>query len=145
MWGGGNQNSGGPVERITDELIDRFVPGGENSALGERLDNMIGGNPNPTYGQMHNHSGAEQGYNQGSGYGGGPPDRNMGQAEGKPSPGQRGDAAQLRQYNDNNNRTKLTKDEHNKCNEIIHHPSLKHTPKYDGFLDATKQKHQAFK
>jgi hypothetical protein len=71
MWGNGynNTNAGGLGERITDNWIQQNIPGGVNSkfdccccivsnrlvlgAIGEQLDNMMGGNPNPTAGQYY--------------------------------------------------------------------------------------------
>ncbi|CAF1500597.1 unnamed protein product [Adineta ricciae] len=40
-------------ELLSDLWIEQNVPGGLNSPLGKALDNMMGGNPNPTYGQMY--------------------------------------------------------------------------------------------
>ncbi|CAF4010948.1 unnamed protein product, partial [Rotaria sp. Silwood1] len=37
----------------SDMWINQNIPGGVNSNLGERLDNYIGGNLNPTYGQIY--------------------------------------------------------------------------------------------
>jgi hypothetical protein len=69
MYGGGF-NQGNLQERVTDNWINQNVPGGVNSKkkisfsfsfafqivfegpLGEQLDNMMGGNPNPTFGQV---------------------------------------------------------------------------------------------
>ncbi|UJR11245.1 hypothetical protein I4U23_015427 [Adineta vaga] len=63
---GGNHNS----EMRSDLWIQRNVPGGLNSALGERLDNYLGGNPNPTFGQVYGGAPGVGGYNNyGSGYG----------------------------------------------------------------------------
>ncbi|CAF1142747.1 unnamed protein product [Adineta ricciae] len=39
-------------EYASDMWIIRNVPGGLNSPLGEALDNYLGGNPNPSYGQI---------------------------------------------------------------------------------------------
>ncbi|CAF0952538.1 unnamed protein product [Rotaria sordida] len=39
-------------ELKSDSWIERHVPGGLNGFIGEFLDNAIGGNPNPTYGQI---------------------------------------------------------------------------------------------
>ncbi|CAF3750670.1 unnamed protein product [Rotaria socialis] len=38
-------------EMASDMWIQRNIPGGLNSPLGEYLDNRMGGNPNPTFGQ----------------------------------------------------------------------------------------------
>ncbi|CAF4564476.1 unnamed protein product, partial [Rotaria magnacalcarata] len=40
-------------------------------ALGERLDNYMGGNSNPTYGQIYGGAPGVGGYGGGNGYGGG--------------------------------------------------------------------------
>ncbi|UJR20219.1 hypothetical protein I4U23_023350 [Adineta vaga] len=54
MWGNNyNNNAGGMGERATDNFIQQNVPGGLNSPMGEQLDNMLGGNPNPTQGQIY--------------------------------------------------------------------------------------------
>ncbi|CAF1451368.1 unnamed protein product [Rotaria sordida] len=39
-------------ELESDMWIERNIPGGLNSPLGEYIDNVVGGNPNPTYGQI---------------------------------------------------------------------------------------------
>ncbi|CAF2825043.1 unnamed protein product [Rotaria sp. Silwood2] len=57
---GGNMRRGGMSggnhaiirELESDLWIERNIPGGLNSARGEYLDNMYGGNPNPTWGQV---------------------------------------------------------------------------------------------
>ncbi|CAF1425022.1 unnamed protein product [Adineta ricciae] len=41
-------------ELLSDLWIEQNVPGGLNSPLGQALDNMMGGNPNPTFGQRYN-------------------------------------------------------------------------------------------
>ena len=38
-------------------------------ALGERLDNYLGGNPNPTFGQIYGGAPGVSGYSYGSSYG----------------------------------------------------------------------------
>ncbi|UJR07155.1 hypothetical protein I4U23_011443 [Adineta vaga] len=40
-------------ERQTDNWIQQNVPGGLNGQIGQKLDNMMGGNPNPAPNQMH--------------------------------------------------------------------------------------------
>ncbi|CAF1096916.1 unnamed protein product [Adineta steineri] len=55
-------------ELKSDIWIEQNIPGGLNSPVGRQLDNMLGGNPNPTYGQRYNQS---YGYNKGYGYGNG--------------------------------------------------------------------------
>ncbi|CAF1194642.1 unnamed protein product [Rotaria sordida] len=47
---GGNPNI--MRELQSDMWIERNIPGGLNSSLGEYVDNVVGGNPNPTYGQI---------------------------------------------------------------------------------------------
>ncbi|CAF1179653.1 unnamed protein product [Rotaria sp. Silwood1] len=49
MYGGNPQVL---AELASDMWIERNIPGGLNSPLGTYLDNVMGGNPNPTYGQM---------------------------------------------------------------------------------------------
>ncbi|UJR20279.1 hypothetical protein I4U23_023410 [Adineta vaga] len=44
-------------ELVSDLWIEQNVPGGLSSPLGQALDNMMGGNPNPTYGQMYGNMG----------------------------------------------------------------------------------------
>ncbi|CAF3972244.1 unnamed protein product [Rotaria sp. Silwood1] len=39
------------AELASDMWIERNIPGGLNSPLGQYLDNIMGGNPNPTHGQ----------------------------------------------------------------------------------------------
>ena len=89
MYGNGYGNYGGMQrEMASDMWIQRNIPGGLNgksrlisfllSAVhpsilgpaGSQLDNMLGGNPNPTYGQMYGGygQGSGQGYGQGYGY-----------------------------------------------------------------------------
>ncbi|CAF1670627.1 unnamed protein product, partial [Rotaria magnacalcarata] len=51
--------------------IERNIPGGLNSVLGEQLDNYLGGNPNPTYGQIYGGAPGGGGYGGGNGQGGG--------------------------------------------------------------------------
>ncbi|CAF0989539.1 unnamed protein product [Adineta steineri] len=51
MYGTGNNVGSNLGEQITDNWINQNVPGGVNSPMGEQLDNMMGGNPNPTIGQ----------------------------------------------------------------------------------------------
>ena len=94
MWGGGynNNNYGGNMqERQTDNFIQQNIPGGLNSKsyyyiklfilhcfylgpMGEQLDNMLGGNPNPTYGQAYGGAPGVGGFNNmgGAPYGGSP-------------------------------------------------------------------------
>ncbi|UJR18206.1 hypothetical protein I4U23_005107 [Adineta vaga] len=65
-YGGYPPSYGAPFsEARSDAWINANIPGGVNSVLGERLDNFMGGNTNPTYGQIY---GGELGVN---GYGGG--------------------------------------------------------------------------
>ncbi|UJR20197.1 hypothetical protein I4U23_023329 [Adineta vaga] len=40
-------------ELLSDLWIEQNVPGGLSSPLGQTLDNMMGGNPNPTLGQRY--------------------------------------------------------------------------------------------
>ncbi|CAF4133836.1 unnamed protein product, partial [Rotaria sordida] len=40
------------AELASDMWIERNIPGGLNSPMGHFLDNIMGGNPNPTFGQM---------------------------------------------------------------------------------------------
>uniref|UniRef100_A0AC34FP39 Uncharacterized protein n=1 Tax=Panagrolaimus sp. ES5 TaxID=591445 RepID=A0AC34FP39_9BILA len=61
--------------------------------------------------------------------------RNMG-----PSPLQRGNAAHIRQNDDNKNRTTLTNQERNFVNSVIHGKSMNHEPKYDPQLNQLKKK-----
>jgi hypothetical protein len=65
----------------------------------------------------------------------------MGDVQGKPDAGQRGQAAQIRQYDDNSKKTKLTSAERNTVNAVIHSPDLKHTPKLDKPLNNLAEKH----
>ncbi|CAF3335343.1 unnamed protein product [Rotaria sp. Silwood2] len=58
-------------ELSSDMWIERSVPGGLNSYYGEYLDNRMGGNPNPTYGQMYGGYPGVGGYGGYGGYGGG--------------------------------------------------------------------------
>ncbi|CAF2099074.1 unnamed protein product, partial [Rotaria magnacalcarata] len=46
------QYGGGMGEMGSDMWIDRNIPGGRNSVMGEQLDNYFGGNSNPTFGQI---------------------------------------------------------------------------------------------
>jgi FixJ family two-component response regulator len=57
-----------------------------------------------------------------------------------PSPQQRGDAAHIRQNDDNKNRTTLTTQERQMCNSVIHGRSMNHEPKYDPKLNDLKKK-----
>ncbi|CAF5034057.1 unnamed protein product, partial [Rotaria sp. Silwood1] len=53
--GRGGMTGGNPAiirELESDLWIERNIPGGLNSPLGEYYDNMMGGNPNPTWGQV---------------------------------------------------------------------------------------------
>ncbi|CAF3913020.1 unnamed protein product [Rotaria sp. Silwood1] len=53
--GRGGMTGGNPAiirELESDLWIEKNIPGGLNSPLGEYYDNMMGGNPNPTYGQV---------------------------------------------------------------------------------------------
>ncbi|CAF3727464.1 unnamed protein product [Rotaria sp. Silwood1] len=72
MWGNNRNNyggGGGMQECLTDNLIQNFVPGGLNSPLGETIDNMIGGNQNPTSGQIQGGAPGVGGFdNMGGGY-----------------------------------------------------------------------------
>ena len=91
QYGGGYGQYGGGMgaamqEMRSDMWINQNIPGGVNSksffdisywnkiktnrffssgVLGERLDNYLGGNPNPTYGQIY---GGAPGYGGGYGY-----------------------------------------------------------------------------
>ncbi|CAF2880457.1 unnamed protein product [Rotaria sp. Silwood2] len=67
MWGGGfnpYMNS----ERRSDMWIQQNIPGGLNSPMGEYLDNRMGGNPNPTWGQVYGGYPGVGGYGGGYGY-----------------------------------------------------------------------------
>ncbi|CAF3900514.1 unnamed protein product [Rotaria sp. Silwood1] len=55
-------------EQSSDRWIQQNVPGGLNSYMGEYLDNRMGGNPNPTWGQA---TGGYPGVGGYGGYGGG--------------------------------------------------------------------------
>ena len=61
MWGGSYY---GAVQRElnSDAWIQRNIPGGLNSPLGRQLDNYLGGNPNPTFGQRYGSYGYGYGY-----------------------------------------------------------------------------------
>ncbi|CAF1194364.1 unnamed protein product [Adineta steineri] len=60
------QSYGTPFSEVQSDMwINQNIPGGVNSVMGERLDNFMGGNTNPTFGQVY---GGERGVN---GYGGG--------------------------------------------------------------------------
>ncbi|CAF1194571.1 unnamed protein product [Adineta steineri] len=74
MQGGPNNPGANMSERITDDWIERNVPGGLNSSLGQQLDNMMGGNPNPTPGQSYGSGGPRFGgaNNMGGGFSGQP-------------------------------------------------------------------------
>ncbi|CAF1039548.1 unnamed protein product [Rotaria sordida] len=54
------------AELASDMWIERNIPGGLNSRLGTYLDNMMGGNPNPTIPQLY---GGYGGYGPYGGYG----------------------------------------------------------------------------
>ncbi|CAF3790683.1 unnamed protein product [Rotaria sp. Silwood1] len=56
------------TEAQSDRWIQQNVPGGLNSYFGEYLDNRMGGNPNPTRGQIVGGYPGVGGY---GGYGGG--------------------------------------------------------------------------
>ncbi|CAF1507824.1 unnamed protein product [Adineta steineri] len=64
----------------------------------------------------------------------------MGSAECKPSAQQRGDAAHIRQYDENLNQHKDNVETRRTCNEIIHGKEMEHEPKYDPFLTEQKDK-----
>ncbi|CAF1201735.1 unnamed protein product [Adineta ricciae] len=55
-------------EARSDAWINANIPGGVNSVLGERLDNFMGGNPNPTFGQVYGGEFGVNGYGGGYGY-----------------------------------------------------------------------------
>ncbi|CAF0766212.1 unnamed protein product [Rotaria sordida] len=55
-------------EMASDMWIQRNIPGGLNSSLGEYLDNRMGGNPNPTWGQVYGGYPGVGGYGSGYGY-----------------------------------------------------------------------------
>lgn len=67
MWN--NYGSYGAMQRElqSDAWIQRNVPGGLNSPMGQALDNHFGGNPNPTLGQRVM-GGAFPGYGSSYGY-----------------------------------------------------------------------------
>ncbi|CAF2807996.1 unnamed protein product [Rotaria sp. Silwood2] len=67
MWGGGFNPYGGSEMR-SDMWIQQNVPGGLNSGMGEYLDNRMGGNPNPTWGQAYGGYPGVGGYGAGYGY-----------------------------------------------------------------------------
>lgn len=71
MWGYNNFGGGARMSEMQSDMwIQRNVPGGVNSALGERMDNMLGGNPNPSFGQVYGGAPGVGGYGgYGSGYG----------------------------------------------------------------------------
>ncbi|CAF3602409.1 unnamed protein product [Rotaria sp. Silwood1] len=53
--GGGSMAGGNPAimrELQSDLWIEKNIPGGLNSSMGEYYDNMMGGNPNATWGQV---------------------------------------------------------------------------------------------
>ncbi|UJR18203.1 hypothetical protein I4U23_005104 [Adineta vaga] len=73
MYGGGFGGYGQSYgtnfsEMRSDAWINANVPGGVNSALGERLDNFMGGNTNPTFGQVYGGAPGVNGYGGGYGY-----------------------------------------------------------------------------
>ncbi|CAF1425027.1 unnamed protein product [Adineta ricciae] len=53
-------------ELISDLWIEQNVPGGLDSPYGEILDNTMGGNPNPTYGQIMGGAPGVGGYGHGT-------------------------------------------------------------------------------
>ncbi|CAF1409477.1 unnamed protein product [Adineta ricciae] len=53
-------------ELISDLWIEQNVPGGLDSPYGEILDNAMGGNPNPTYGQIMGGAPGVGGYGYGT-------------------------------------------------------------------------------
>ncbi|CAF4041604.1 unnamed protein product [Rotaria sordida] len=61
------------AELASDMWIERNIPGGLNSRMGTYLDNMMGGNPNPTFPQLYGgYGGGFGGYGgRFGGYGGG--------------------------------------------------------------------------
>ncbi|CAF1528232.1 unnamed protein product, partial [Didymodactylos carnosus] len=73
MYGGGYGGYGGyntnaiynaaVQEAASDAYINATVPGGVNSPVGQIMDQMMGGNPNPTAQQMMNTMGGGYGYN----------------------------------------------------------------------------------
>ena len=89
MYNAYGMNRAAQREMASDMWIQRHVPGGLNSRflffkwifdgakltacshlgpLGRQLDNYLGGNPNPTWGQMTGGYSAYQGYGNGYGY-----------------------------------------------------------------------------
>ncbi|CAF1396750.1 unnamed protein product [Adineta steineri] len=67
-YGGYGGYGGGSSEMRSDMWINQNVPGGVNSNFGERLDNFMGGNPNPTYGEIYGGAPGVGGYGGGYGY-----------------------------------------------------------------------------
>lgn len=61
MWPGSYYGAA-QRELASDMWIQTHVPGGLNSPLGRALDNYLGGNPNPTLGQMYGSYGMGYGY-----------------------------------------------------------------------------------
>jgi len=70
MYGYNNYRNNQAItnELISDLWIQQNVPGGLNSPLGATLDNMMGGNPNPTFGQAYGAGNGFGGYGTGYGY-----------------------------------------------------------------------------
>ncbi|UJR21149.1 hypothetical protein I4U23_024248 [Adineta vaga] len=68
MWGGYGANQAMQREIASDMWIQTHVPGGLNSPLGRQLDNYLGGNPNPTRGQMTRGYPYYSSYGNGYGY-----------------------------------------------------------------------------
>ena len=62
MFSTGYYNPAAQRELASDMWIQRHVPGGLNSPLGRTLDNYLGGNPNPTFGQVYGTYGRGYGY-----------------------------------------------------------------------------------
>ncbi|CAF1375527.1 unnamed protein product [Adineta ricciae] len=67
-FGGYGGYGGYNSELRSDMWIQTHIPGGLNSSLGERLDNYLGGNPNPTFGQVYGGAPGVGGYGSGYGY-----------------------------------------------------------------------------
>lgn len=69
----------------------------------------------------------------------------MGSVQGKPNAEQRGDAAHIRQMDDNSrtntDQTKLPQQDWQFCSKVIHDPDMNHSPQYDSHLNALKQQH----
>ncbi|CAF1348062.1 unnamed protein product [Adineta ricciae] len=68
MYNAYGANRAAQREMASDMWIQRHVPGGLNSPLGRQLDNYLGGNPNPTWGQMTGGYSPYHGYGNGYGY-----------------------------------------------------------------------------